>query len=107
MKSTVLAAGLFFATAASAHSMTAEDLANACRSQSDLCGAYLSGCLDARESFLEWHYLIEGMYCVKGSMSVDEARDIFLKYSQEKPQRLRERAPQLLFTALAEALPCK
>ena len=47
-----------------------------------------------RESrFLEWHYLIESMYCVKGSLSVDQARDIFLKYSQEHPQRLRERAP--------------
>ncbi len=59
------------------------------------------------ESFLEWHYLIETMYCAKGGLSLDQVRDVFLKYSQQHPQRLRERASTLLFTALSEALPCK
>ena len=56
MRSTVLAAGLFFATAASAHSMTAEDLANACRSQADLCGADPSD-VSMREIFF-WNGII-------------------------------------------------
>ena len=107
MRSAVLVAGLLLATAAPAYAMTGEALANACRSRSEQCQAYLSGCLDSRESFLEWHYLIESMYCVKDSLSLDRARDIFLKYAQDHPQRLNERAPTLLFTALAEALPCR
>lgn len=107
MRTTLLVAGLLLTTAASARAMTGEELANACRSQSDQCNAYLAGCLDSQESFLEWHYLIENMYCAKGGLAVDQARDIFLKYSQQHSQRLRERASTLLFTALSEALPCK
>jgi Rap1a immunity proteins len=107
MRSAVLVAGLLLARAAPAYAMTGEDLANACHSRSEQCQAYLSGCLDSRESFLEWHYLIESMYCVKDSLSLDRARDIFLRYVQDHPQQLHERAPTLLFTALTEALPCR
>jgi hypothetical protein len=107
MRTAVLVAGLLLSTTLSAQAMTGEELANACRSRSDQCDTYLTGCLDSRESFLEWHYLIENMYCAKGSLSVDQARDIFLKYAQQHPQRLRERAPTLLFTALSESLACK
>jgi Ssp1 endopeptidase immunity protein Rap1a len=107
MRTAVLVAGLLLTTAVAAKAMTGEELANACRSRSEQCDVYLSGCLDSRESFLEWHYLIENMYCAKGSLSADQARDIFLKYAQQHPQRLRERAPTLLFTALSESLPCK
>jgi hypothetical protein len=107
MRTAVLVAGLLLTTTVSAKAMTGEELANACRSRSDQCEAYLSGCLDSRESFLEWHYLIEDMYCAKGRLAIDQARDVFLKYLQQHPQRSRERAPTLLFTALAETLPCK
>ena len=107
MRIALLVAGLLLTTAASTKAMTGEELANVCRSRSDQCPAYLAGCLDSQESFLEWHYLIETMYCAKGGLSLDQVRDVFLKYSQQHPQRLRERASTLLFTALSEALPCK
>lgn len=107
MRTALLVAELLLTTAVSAKAMTGEELANACRSQSDQCEAYLAGSLDSRESFLEWHYLIENMYCAKGGLAVHQARDIFLKYLQQHPQRLQERAPTLLFMALAEMLPCK
>jgi hypothetical protein len=107
MRSAALVAGLLLASVAPAYAMTGEELTNACRSPSEKCQAYLSGCLDSRESFLEWHYLIESIYCAKDSLSIDRARDIFLEYARNHPQRLRERAPTLLFTALAEALPCR
>jgi hypothetical protein len=107
MKVVLLVAGLLLTLAASAEAMTGEDLASACRWHIDQCTVYISGCLDSRESFLEWHYLIEEMYCSTDQLSVDQARDVFLEYSQKHPQRLLERAPTLLFTALAEALPCK
>ena len=107
MRAALLVAGLLLTTSASAKEMTGEELANFCRSRSDQCQAYLAGCLDSRESLLEWHYLIETMYCDKGGRDVDKAREVFLEYSQQHPQRLRERASTLLFTALSEALPCK
>jgi hypothetical protein len=107
MKTALLVAGLLLTTAASAKAMTGEELANACRSHSDQCEAYLAGCLDSQQAFLEWHYLIETMSCTKGGLAVDQARNIFLQYSQQHPQRLRERASTLLFTALSKALPCK
>jgi hypothetical protein len=107
MRTALLVAGLLLTTAVSAKAMTGEELLNACQSQSDQCSAYLAGCLDSQESFLEWHYLIENMYCAKGVLDVGQARDIFLKYSQQRSRRLRERASMLLFTALSEALPCK
>ena len=88
--------------------MTGEELANALSIALRSVPSVFSGMSRfARSSFLEWHYLIETMYCAKGGLSVDQARDIFLKYSQQHPQRLRERASTLLFTALSEALPCK
>jgi Rap1a immunity proteins len=107
MKTAVLMAGLLLTTAVPAKAMTGEELARACRSHSDQCEAYLAGCLDSRKAFLEWHYLIENMYCPKGELAVDQARDMFLRYSQQHPQRSGERASTLLFTALSEALPCK
>lgn len=107
MRRAMLAVGLCLAITGPAYAMTAEELTNACRARAEKCQVYLSGCLDSRESFLEWHYLIEGMYCGKDDISVDKAREIFLRYAQDHPQRLNERAPTLLFMALAEALPCR
>jgi hypothetical protein len=107
MRTALLVAGLLLTTAVAAKAMTGEELVKVCQSQSDQCSAYLAGCLDSQESFLEWHYLIETMYCAKGGLAVDQARDIFLQYLHQHPQRLQERAPTLLFMALAEMLPCK
>ena len=107
MKTASLVVGVLLIAVVAANAMTGEDLAAACHSQTVQCESYLAGCLDSRESFLEWHYLIENMYCASGDFSIDEARRVFLRYAEQHPHRLRERASALLFTALAETLPCE
>jgi hypothetical protein len=100
----VLSIGLFWATSAFAAFDSGNALLESCDNATDAwkqshCLAYIAGVSD----------VLDGMHitCTGGRVSLDQVKDVVVKYLREHPEQRNSDADDSTSTALALAFPCK
>ena len=90
---------------------TVGDLVEACDSESGLdqiqCGSFIAGSLDGYSTAQAICEDLRPM-CYPAGMKIEQTMKIFLKFMEERPEVLHERAPSMwLFSAILNAFPCE
>ena len=100
----VLSVGLFWATSAFAAFDSGNALLESCDNATDAwkqshCLAYIAGVSD----------VLDGMHitCTGGHVSLDEVKDVVVKYLREHPEKRNSDADDSTSIALTSAFPCK
>ena len=70
-----------------------------------VCAGYLSGVMDAHQTFKGWGELTQPTYCKPDGVTLGQVRAIVVKSLKENPEELHLNAASLVLNALRRAFP--
>ncbi|MEP5568107.1 MAG: Rap1a/Tai family immunity protein [Halioglobus sp.] len=72
-----------------------------------MCLGYLAGVSDAAAAITDWELGKEKGWCTPMGVTLGQLRQVFLKWAEERPEKLHNDAGSIVLDSLDAAFPCE